>query len=89
MPECHQCDLALEGISVHAFYHCHQVHPFWNHDLKLMTPIDPKHPLSIDIAYTCDNVSSLCSEVRSMVFLMLLTRARMVVYDTDGRNITI
>lgn len=43
--------------------------------------------LSIDMAYVCDNVSPPWSWVKRLVFLMLLTVARMVMWVTQTGSI--
>ena len=31
MPDCPRCDSGLEETSLHAFYYCERVRPFWSH----------------------------------------------------------
>lgn len=48
------------------------MHTFWEYVGALTTHIVPEKLLLIDHAYACDNVSTLYSEVKRMVFLTLL-----------------
>lgn len=42
--------------------------------------IEPEHNVSIDLAYLCENVSPPWSGVKRLVFLTLITAARLVVW---------
>lgn len=79
LPDCHLCDLGLEEIALHAFYHCPQVHRFWDYVGELTARFTPDQLVSINLTYICDNVLFLFSRVKSMVFFTLLPVARMVV----------
>lgn len=65
-PDYHRCDSGIE-TAVHAFFHCPQVHPFWDHVGELTVRIDPEHLMSIDLAYVCDSVSASWSRVKPMI----------------------
>lgn len=58
------------------------VRPFWDHIGELTNSIDPKHIVSIDLCYICDNVLHPLPGMKQMVFLMLLTVVGMVVWTT-------
>lgn len=53
LPVCEQCDLGTEETASHAFYHCPQVHPLWDHVGELMACLAPEKLVLIDCAYAC------------------------------------
>lgn len=57
---------------------------FWDQVDDLAAPIDPEHLVSINLAYVCDNVLPPWSGVNRLVFLTLLTVARMWLTRMEG-----
>lgn len=80
MPDYHRHDSGFD--ETHPFFHCPHVRPFWDHIGELTNSIDPKHIVSIDLCYICDNVLHPLPGMKQMVFLMLLTVVGMVVWTT-------
>ncbi|CAE1313253.1 unnamed protein product [Acanthosepion pharaonis] len=87
LPDCERCGLGLEETAAHAFYHCPQVRPLWDHVGELTARLAPEQLVSIDRAYACDNVSPPYSGMKRMVFLTLMATARMVIWTTRKEEI--
>lgn len=80
MSDYHRYDSGFD--ETHPFFYCPHVQPFWDHISELTNSIDPKHIVSIDLWYMCDNVSPPLPGMKQMVFLMLLAVTGMVVWTT-------
>ena len=81
MPDCPLCGNGLEETAEHAFYYCKRVRPFWDHVRE------PKQLVLLDVGYVVDNVLPPFHGEKRMVFLAILTVARMVIWTTQNKGL--
>ena len=61
LPTC--CDSGLEETTLHAFYYCERVRPFWNHIGEWTARISPKQLVLFDVVYVIELVVPVCTWV--------------------------
>ena len=87
MPDCPRYSSGLEETAEHAFYYCERVHPLWNHVREWMAHIEPKKLVLLDIGYVLDNVLPQFQGGKRVVFLTILSIARMVIWTTRKKEL--
>ena len=92
MPDCleavrHVCGSSLEGTTLHAFYHCERVRPFWSHVEEWTARISPRQLVLLDVGYVFDNIDPPFQGEKRVVFLVILAVARMVIWQTQNKGL--
>ena len=92
MPDCLRCSSSQKETTLHAFYSCERVRPFYSHVGEWTACIDPKQLVLLDVGYVVDNIDPPYRGEKRVVFLAILAVARMVIWTTrkkglyDGAN---
>ena len=81
MPDC------LEETSLHAFYYCERVGPFWSHVEEWTARISPRKLVLLDVRYVLDNFDPPFQGEKRVVFLVILAVARMVIWQTRNKGL--
>ena len=87
MPDCPRCGSGLEEAAEHAFYYYERVRPFWDHVGEWTARIEPEQLVLLDVGYVVDNVLPPFQGEKCMVFLAILTVARMVIWITRKKGL--
>ena len=82
MPVCTRCGSGLEETAEHNFYYCKRVRPLWDHVGEWTARIEPKRLVLLDVGYVVDNFLPRFHGEKRMLFLAILTEARMVIWTT-------
>ena len=86
MPDCARCSSGLEETAGHAYY-CERVRPFWDHVGEWTARIEPKQLVLLDVGYVVDNVLPPFQSEYRVVFLVILTVARLVIWTTRKKEL--
>ena len=79
MPDCSRWGCGLEQTAEQVFYFCERVRPFLNHARDWTTHTEPKQFKLPDVGNVVDNVLLQFHGEKHMVFLAILTVARIVI----------
>ena len=77
--DCPRCGSGLEETALHAFNYCERVRSFWSHVGEWTARIDPKQLVLLDVGYVVDNIDPPYLGGKHVVFLTIITVARMVI----------
>ena len=86
MLDCARCGSGLEEMVEHAFYYCERVRPFWDHVGEWTARIEPKQLVLLEAGYVVDNVLPPFQGEKRVVFLVILSVARMVIRTTRNKR---
>ena len=75
MSDCPRCSSGLEETTLHAFYYCERVRPFWSHVKEWTARISPRQLVLLDVGYVIDNVVPPYKGEKLVVFLAILAVA--------------
>ena len=87
MPDCPHCGSGLEETTLHAFYCCEQIRPFWSYVEEWTACISPRELVLLDVGYVVDNVNLPFPGEKHVVFLVILVVARMVIWQTRNKGL--
>ena len=86
-PDCSPCGSGLEETAEDAFYYCERVRPFWHHVGEWTARIEPKQFVLFYVGYVVHNVLPPFQGEKHVVFLAILTVARMVIWTTRKKGL--
>ena len=92
MPDCPRYGSGSEEMAEHAFYYSKEFRPFCNHIGEWTAHIEHKQLVLLGIDYVVDNVLPDIQGEKRVMFLVILTVTRMVIWTTrkkelyDGAN---
>ena len=87
MPDCPRCGGGLEEAAERAFYYCERVRPFWDHVGEWTARVEPKQLVLLGVGCVVDSVLPPFQGERCVVFLAILSVARMVIWSTRSRRL--
>ena len=80
MPDSPRCGSGQEETAEHAFYYCERIRPFWDHVGEWTARIEPKQLSLLDVGYVEDHVLPQFQGEKCVVFLAILSVARMGIW---------
>ena len=86
-PDCPCYGSGLEETTLHAFYYCERVRPFWSHVREWAVCISSRQLVLLDVDYVVDNVDPPYRGEKRKVFLAILAVARMVIWQTRNKGL--